>query len=78
MRRRLAVDHLRALLGDRVTDLTARRETVRVDRYTRPEDFRDYFKARYGGSVTLLPDGRDQLDGDAGDCLPRSAPVLPA
>jgi SAM-dependent methyltransferase len=41
-------DHVRSLLGDRVTGITARRETVRVDRFTHPEDFRDYFKACYG------------------------------
>ncbi|WP_300610885.1 class I SAM-dependent methyltransferase [Trebonia sp.] len=41
-------DHVRALLGDRVANLTAQRKTVRVDKFTSPEDFRDYFKARYG------------------------------
>jgi SAM-dependent methyltransferase len=44
-------DHVRALLGDRVTNVTARRQTVRVDKFTSPEDFRDYFKARYGPAV---------------------------
>ena len=41
-------DHLRSLLGDQVTDVRARRQSVRVDLFGRPEDFRDYFKARYG------------------------------
>jgi SAM-dependent methyltransferase len=41
-------DHVRALLGDRVRDVSVRRETVRVGLFARPEDFRDYFKARYG------------------------------
>ena len=44
-------DHVRALLGDRVTNLTAQRKTVRVDKFTSPEDFRDYFKARYGPTI---------------------------
>lgn len=44
-------DHVRALLGDRVTNLTAQRKTVRVDKFTTPEDFRDYFKARYGPTI---------------------------
>ena len=43
--------HVRALLGDQVSEITARRETVRVDRFARPEQFRDYFKARYGPTI---------------------------
>ena len=46
-------DHVRALLGDQVTDLKARRQSVRVDRFGRPEDFRDYFKARYGPTIAV-------------------------
>ena len=41
-------DHVRALLGDRVTDITARRQMVRISRFADPRAFRDYFKARYG------------------------------
>ena len=41
-------DHVRSLLGDQVTNVRARRQSVRVDLFGRPEDFRDYFKARYG------------------------------
>ena len=37
-----------ALLGDQVTNITARRQAVRVEAFTTPEEFRDYFKARYG------------------------------
>ncbi|MEV6655291.1 class I SAM-dependent methyltransferase [Streptomyces sp. NPDC051219] len=44
-------DHVRGLLGDRVTDVEARRGTVRVDRFGKPEDFRDYFKANYGPTI---------------------------
>ena len=44
-------DHVRALLGDRVSDVSARRQTVRVGMFARPEDFRDYFKARYGPTI---------------------------
>jgi SAM-dependent methyltransferase len=43
--------HVRALLGDRVTDVAARRETLRVDHFGRPQDFRDYFKLRYGPTI---------------------------
>ncbi len=34
-----------------VTGITARRETVRVDKFTSPEDFRDYFKTCYGPTI---------------------------
>jgi len=44
-------DHIRELLGDQVADVRARRQTVRVDRFGRPEDFRDYFKANYGPTI---------------------------
>jgi SAM-dependent methyltransferase len=46
-------DHVRALLGDQVTDVTARRQTLRVDRFTHPEAFRDYFKERYGPTIAV-------------------------
>jgi len=41
-------NHVRALFGDRITDVVARRQTVRVDRFATPEAFRDYFKTHYG------------------------------
>lgn len=44
---------MRALLGDRVTDVEARRETVRVEHFGTPEAFRDYFKARYGPTIAV-------------------------
>jgi SAM-dependent methyltransferase len=40
--------HVRALLGEAVTDVQARRETLPVTLFPRPDDFREYFKARYG------------------------------
>ncbi|MEV5102437.1 class I SAM-dependent methyltransferase [Streptomyces massasporeus] len=46
-------DHVRALLGDRVTDVRAERRTVRVDRFETPEAFRDYFKQRYGPTISV-------------------------
>ncbi|MFF3691710.1 class I SAM-dependent methyltransferase [Streptomyces sp. NPDC002187] len=44
-------DHVRSLLADRVTGVDARRQAVRVERFERPEDFRDYFKASYGPTI---------------------------
>jgi ubiquinone/menaquinone biosynthesis C-methylase UbiE len=41
-------DHVRALLGDPVTSITARRQALRVEAFTTPEGFRDYFKTHYG------------------------------
>jgi ubiquinone/menaquinone biosynthesis C-methylase UbiE len=44
-------DHVLTLLGDRVADTQARRQTVTVDRFANGEAFRDYFKARYGPTM---------------------------
>jgi SAM-dependent methyltransferase len=41
-------EHVRDLLGDRVTDVQAHRESLPVRLFQQPTDFRDYFKARYG------------------------------
>ncbi|MGC5041590.1 class I SAM-dependent methyltransferase [Streptomyces sp. DT190] len=66
-------DHVRALLGDRVTDLRAERRTVRVERFGTPEMFRDYFKERYGPTITVYrniaddPDRVAALDRDLAD-----------
>jgi SAM-dependent methyltransferase len=46
-------EHVRELFGDRVTDVTAQRQTVRVDLFAEPEAFRDYFKARYGPTIAV-------------------------
>jgi hypothetical protein len=46
-------EHVRALLGDQVAGVTARRRTLRVSRFGRPEDFRDYFKANYGPTIAV-------------------------
>jgi SAM-dependent methyltransferase len=43
--------YVRDLLGDRVDEVQARRQTVRVDQFDRPEDFRDFFKAYYGPTI---------------------------
>jgi SAM-dependent methyltransferase len=46
-------DHVRALLGDQVTNVKATRQSLRVDLFGRPEDFRDYFKACYGPTIAV-------------------------
>ncbi|MFF5187426.1 class I SAM-dependent methyltransferase [Streptomyces sp. NPDC000345] len=45
--------HVRSLFGDRVTGLNARRRMLRVDRFSRPEDFREFFKSSYGPTVAV-------------------------
>lgn len=44
-------DHVRALLGNRVTDVVTSRQMVTVDCFESPEAFRDYFKVNYGPTV---------------------------
>jgi SAM-dependent methyltransferase len=46
-------DHVRSLLADRVTGVSAQRETLRVSLFSSPEGFRDYFKARYGPVIAV-------------------------
>src|SRR5215472_17489542 len=70
-------DHVRSLLGDQVTDVTARRQTLRVSRFGRPEDFRDYFKANYGPTIAAYrgiaddPERTAALDADLADLARR-------
>jgi SAM-dependent methyltransferase len=44
-------DHVRSLLGDRVIDFTATRGMLPVTAFDSPEEFRDYFKERYGPTI---------------------------
>ena len=44
-------DHVRTLLGERVSAISARRAALRVDTFATPEAFRDYFKSYYGPTI---------------------------
>jgi ubiquinone/menaquinone biosynthesis C-methylase UbiE len=44
-------NHVRQLLGNGVRNVVTQRGTVTVDRFRRPEEFRDYFKANYGPTI---------------------------
>jgi ubiquinone/menaquinone biosynthesis C-methylase UbiE len=44
-------EHVRELLGDRVSDLEVRRQTLEVTRFDVPEDFREHFKTNYGPTI---------------------------
>lgn len=60
--------HVRDLLGDRVGDLEATRETVVIDRFDTGAEFRDFFKATYGPTIMVYrtladdPDRTAELD----------------
>jgi len=70
-------DHVRGLLGDRVTDVTGTRRSVAVDHFGEPEAFRDYFKANYGPTIVVYrfiaddPAKVEALDRDLADLARR-------
>jgi SAM-dependent methyltransferase len=51
--------HVRALLGDRVTDVVAQRRTLTVDRFATPADWHDFFKAAYGPTIATYRSNAD-------------------
>lgn len=61
-------DHVRGLFGDRVTDVSAERRTLRVDHFDSAEAFRDYFKSHYGPTIVAYrglaetPERAEELD----------------
>lgn len=65
--------HVRDLLGNRVTDVRAERRTLRVGAFARPEDFRDFFKRAYGPTIAAYrgladdPDRAAELDAALAD-----------
>ena len=46
-------DHVHELLGDRVNDLVAHQQKLRVDRFTTGAEFRDFFKINYGPTIAV-------------------------
>ena len=61
-------DHVRALLGDRVTDVITERRMLTVDHFADGAEFRDYFKTLYGPTISVYrniegdPDRVAELD----------------
>jgi len=53
-------DHVRSLFGDRVIDVTAGRQTVRIDHCADPVDFREYWKRNYGPTIAAYRFNQDQ------------------
>lgn len=48
-----SVAHVRTLFGDRVDEFAARQQQLRVDRFARGEEFRDFMKANYGPTIAV-------------------------
>jgi len=46
-------DHVRELLGRRITDVQARKQTLRISSFHQPEDFLRYFKSHYGPTIAV-------------------------
>ena len=59
-------EHVRQLLGDRVRDITATRQTLVVDNFETPSDFREYFKNVYGPTIAVYRFIADDTDKVAG------------
>src|SRR5262249_43770653 len=55
-------EHVRDLLGDRVTEFSAQRAVLPVDRFADGAAFRDFFKANYGPTVAAYRGIADQPD----------------
>jgi hypothetical protein len=46
-------DHVHGLFGDRVGDLVARQQNLRVDRFHDGTEFRDFMKRNYGPTIAV-------------------------
>lgn len=46
-------EHVRSLFGDRVGAVDARRRTLHVDRFSRADEFREFFKSCYGPTLAV-------------------------
>jgi ubiquinone/menaquinone biosynthesis C-methylase UbiE len=46
-------DHVRELLGSRITDIQARKQTLRISSFHQAEDLLRYFKSHYGPTIAV-------------------------
>ena len=53
-------DHVRELFGDRVTDLTFRRQTITMEHSPSPLEFREYWKRNYGPTIAAYKFNEDK------------------
>ena len=58
-------DHVRELFGDRVDFRTLERDVLDVTAFTRPHDYAEHFKARYGPTIAARANA--EKNGVAGD-----------
>lgn len=61
-----AEEHVRGLLGERVSDLSMERRRLRVDQFADPAAFREFFKAYYGPTIATYRGIADDPDRVAG------------
>ena len=65
------------MLGDRIADVSVRRQSATVDCFASPEAFRDYFKAYYGPTIVAYrgiaddPERTAALDRDLAELAQR-------
>lgn len=70
--------HVRELLGDRVSDVVAHEQLLAVDRFATPREFREFFKTRYGPTVAIYrslaeqPERAAELDAALDDLAARN------
>ena len=57
-----SVEHVRKLFGNRVEELVAQQQTLRVDRFSTGAELRDFFKANYGPTIAVYRFLADQPD----------------
>jgi len=55
-------EHVRDLLGDRVTDVVTQRRLLEVDHFATGAQFRDFFKATYGPTIAAYRGIADEPD----------------
>jgi SAM-dependent methyltransferase len=69
--------HVRELFGDRITDIRASQQALRVDALSDPTVFREYFKTNYGPTIAAYrglsdePDRAAELDQALADLAER-------
>jgi ubiquinone/menaquinone biosynthesis C-methylase UbiE len=52
-------EHVRSLFAERITDLDARRQMLRVELFHKPEDFRDFYKTNFGPTIAAYKNVAD-------------------
>lgn len=55
-------EHVGALFGERVTDLTMTRQTVHIDHCASPAEFREYWKRNYGPTIAAYRHNAERPD----------------